>query len=284
MSNLISENMSKLSGYNWLDILGIANILDKAYIKNNEGLEYFKNIENNQLIPFFIEDKEVNLNNNLIIYESTQTKAEITSFVYYNTLFFCLIGSDDLIDWIYDAQLFPENIILNNIQCKVHTGFLKQYNSLKSVIFEALNKYMTNRTQFKVVFICHSLGILGELAAIDIKNFNSTIIIDNISFGAPRVGNKDFCSVCNLTFRNNLRFVNNNDMIPSFQFFGGYVHNGTVIIFKENSELSYKDRTIWDDLKNVFLVIFSWIPFFKLTEATDHNLDNYIIKINKLIN
>ncbi len=274
--------------YNFLDIFALANVLEKAYFKKDKTkiIEYFNNIEKSIEIPSLIETKEETKtkDNMFHYYESNETKAEVTSVVYCNTLIFLLIGSDDLIDWIYDFQLNPKKMKINNLECKIHTGFLKQYLSLKSTIFDIFNKYLLYRKSPKVLFVSHSLGILGELAAIDIKNLHPTVIIDNISFGAPRVGNYNFCHICNNTFRINIRIVNNNDIVPSFQFFNGYKHNGTVIILKKNKKISFKDRSHLTDIRYISTVFFSWMPCIrKITYFKDHELESYITRLKNLL-
>jgi hypothetical protein len=275
---LINYNSASYQRYKWYDLLEFAKILNETYNKNQNDIINYLN--NTKYFTTQITD--------VFFYEAPDTKADFMSFINNDILYLCFIGSDDIIDWFYDFQLWQIKIKLplmptcvEQKYCKIHNGIYKQYQSIQSNILDVYYQSIRLSLKPKIIIFSHSLGILGELAGIDLKNINPNIEIDNISFGAPRIGDKYFVDVCNKVFTTNLRIVNDDDIIPSFQFLQ-YKHSGKVIILEENNKICYKDRNIWNDLKNVILAFFYWIPFFKITVLQDHHLDNYIKIIAKM--
>jgi hypothetical protein len=268
--------INPLVNYKWNDLLEFATILHETYHKNKD--EIINYLNNSKYFTCEVTD--------IVFYEAPNTKADFMSFINNNILYLCFIGSDDIMDWIYDFQLWQIKVKIFNKYCKVHNGIYKQYQSIQSNLIDVYYKYIQkiNKSEItipqKIIIFSHSLGVLGELAGIEFKNINSNIEIDNISFGAPRIGDKHYVNICNNVFTNNLRIINDDDIIPSFQFIK-YKHSGKVIILEENNQICYKDRSFWTDFKNVVLAFFYWIPFFKITVLKDHHLENYIEIINK---
>ena len=105
------------------------------------------------------------------------------------------MGTDSLDDWILtNAMLFKKQIKHPNQADQfelgdgygVHMGFLRSYRSLRRLIFEKIEGNQ------KVIFTGHSLGgALASIAAVDYKVIFPDSDIRLVTFGAPRVGNKN---------------------------------------------------------------------------------------------
>lgn len=93
---------------------------------------------------------------------------------------------------------------------KVHEGFLRAYDTLRSKVFAGLSA-LHRHGDYYFLATGHSLGgALSMLAAADpgLRQFRPT----SISFGAPRVGNDAFASL--LGPQVSKRLVNKNDIVP----------------------------------------------------------------------
>lgn len=152
-----------------------------------------------------------------------------------DTVLICFRGSDDMADWLANAS--AKKIRSTYHVGLVHTGFLRTSAVVENDVFG----YLSNHLGKKLVVTGHSLGAaMAVLFAA--HGFSSPDAI--ITFGAPRVGNKEFA----LNFNNrygdrSLRFVNNNDAVTRMPWkVQGYEHVWRQQYFdaKGNLHLDYR--------------------------------------------
>ena len=135
-------------------------------------------------------------------------------------------GSSDILDWLRDFMI--HRISYSGCQdCKVHSGFLKAYNPLKDEMLRKVNTLYQEHPK-KVLVTGHSLGgAMATLAAADLVNARYTV--DLITFGAPRVGNKEFAQYVDRIVKGlNLRVTYKNDIVTVVPNIG-YRHAGQEI-------------------------------------------------------
>lgn len=131
-----------------------------------------------------------------ILENKIEHKGELVILGYnsqYRSAFIGFRGSSNIQNWISNIQIIFTHPY-NDTSIAVSDGFFKLYDSLKEDIFTNLlavsNKYDTS----DVIITGHSLGgALATLCAFDILYHNIEYNIKfHITFGSPRVGNRNF--------------------------------------------------------------------------------------------
>ncbi len=146
-------------------------------------------------------------------------------------------GTDSDIDWLDDIEVLQHHYSLAPDYGKVHDGFFKLYQSLRTDVFSLLGAAEFAGID-KLFITGHSLGCgLSTLAVPDILNNIQQFSFDSIehyNYASPRVGNPDFTNTYNgngvLTFR----VVNTCDVVPTVPLAALellYKHIGTPIDF-----------------------------------------------------
>ena len=148
-----------------------------------------------------------------------------------NSILVAFRGSQELRDWLTDANIIRVNMDLHNVpdneRPKVHWGILRQFRSVEDKITDYIDKTIEEDKNIKnIIYTGHSLG--GGLATIALMNFShkyTNLKHLCVTFGAPRVGNKDF----RIRFEKNCafskRYVNYFDPVPSLPFSLRYSHS-----------------------------------------------------------
>lgn len=296
--------------YSWKDLKEIGIIANKSYTffdNVHETTEFFDKIEENvniecllnkdkskQSIDLEVLPNDVGEFSKKVKYiKCKNTNAECFIFTYYESLIISFVGTNSITDWEYDFKLDKERIFLNGKFCDIHRGFYEEYYSIKDDILTLCKGYCNNNLKPHVLIIGHSLGVIGQLCGFDISNFSSDnvtdIALDFISFGAPCVGNSDFVKLVDNIYDNNIRLVNNEDLVPVFLELCGYEHSGNIIMFKDNDNnindnVIYEKNNTWSNLQNIFFgIIKNWIPFFGINIILHHLMDDYIYRIEEHI-
>jgi predicted lipase len=141
-------------------------------------------------------------------------------------------SKNDILSDLYVTKRKFRDIISKNKNkyknLKVHSGFLKQYNSLKFMLIQTIFKHMQSvqntiiinnelniNLPLRLIFTSHSLGAaVSVLLSTLLKHiFSDKIYIVNYLFGCPKVGNSDFSNLYNDTIDETYRYVNKNDII-----------------------------------------------------------------------
>lgn len=151
-------------------------------------------------------------------------------------------GSESSIDWNmnFDTKQerveFDQEVIKEEIAAKreqiypyesgkdsgalMHSGFAQAYLSVRSQIHD----YLKTHEITSVGLTGHSLGgALATLGAVDVQyNFNQ-MAIEVYTFGAPKVGNKQFSESFNRRVSNSFQIVHGMDIVPALpRWWQGY--------------------------------------------------------------
>lgn len=116
--------------------------------------------------------------------------------------------------WTYHNERTSPN---KETEIKVHTGFLKLYFTIRSLLLAEIIQYKSK----KIIISGHSLGgALGTLLAFDLAiNFPKLAEKTRlITYGSPRVGNPYFVNLFNEFYpgrKKNLRIFNQGDLVPA---------------------------------------------------------------------
>ena len=212
-----------------LDVVTIAEIAKLSYCDENEFrgsiLNYLPNtinldISNN--VDFFDAQNDYSIDAQLYAIEINNNCE--------NTIIFSIRGTsskhDILSDLYVSKKKFGDILMSKNKtnkkykNIKVHSGFLKQYNSLKFFVIQKIIKYIQSDNNakskpIKIIFTSHSLGAaVSVLLSTLLKYiFGNKVYIINYLFGCPKIGNSGFVNLYNDTIDETYRYVNNNDII-----------------------------------------------------------------------
>jgi len=151
-------------------------------------------------------------------------------FVGYSTkkkqIYTILRGTNSFINWMDDFDIklinysYPttqNNICIN---CKVHQGFYLYAMSVYNDVYNAIKYIHSTHPTYELIFSAHSLGssvlfialkIQADIYILNNKNNKNNIHI--ITFGSPRLGNKEFAKIISPLI-NNMRFTHNRDIVP----------------------------------------------------------------------
>lgn len=162
--------------------------------------------------------------------------------------------------------------------CIVHKGFQKAFMSLKIELLKVIIEYTTPEIK-EIIFTGHSLG--GAMA-----NFGAYTYINRrenkkegftlpdvslITFGAPRVGNKNFADFMNKpgNLKWNYRVIYGKDPVTGVPFKSwGFVHAGTEIRYnKDDFVTAHKGAPLTDTCDDNTSV-------FSVGDHTKYNLIN----------
>lgn len=216
-----------------LDVINFAEIARLSYSNENE----FKN----DILKYLPKDINIDISNNIDFFDA-QKDYSIDAQIYTielnenheKTIIFSVRGTSSKKDILSDIYVYKRkfgDILMskNNSNkykyknIKVHSGFLKQYNSLKFFVIQKIIKCMqinnignnvTNKP-IKIIFTSHSLGAaVSVLLSTLLKYiFGNKVYVINYLFGCPKIGNSGFVNLYNDIIDETYRYVNKNDMI-----------------------------------------------------------------------
>ena len=153
---------------------------------------------------------------------------------------------------------------------KIHVGFKGEINKLWPTIEKAVSGieslYITG----------HSLG--AAMATIASGRMQSKVLA-LITFGSPRVGNKEYVNSLKVT---HYRVQNNYDDVTKVPFIlMGFTHHGTHMYL--NYYGAFRNLTPWQQIKDMVRSrVKAYTKGQKFLGAYDHMMDNYIAKLGKL--
>lgn len=204
-----------------------------------------------------------------------------------NSILIAFRGSQELRDWLTDANIIRVNMDLHNVpdneRPKAHWGILRQFRSVEDKITDYIDKTIEEDKNIKnIIYTGHSLG--GGLATIALMNFShkyTNLKHLCVTFGAPRVGNKDF----RIRFEKNCafskRYVNYFDPVPSLPFSLRYSHSCPSDHINVNI-IEHMETGIGR---------FFWILWYKLAHwfgaqynpVNDHSIGDYYKKLSSIL-
>ena len=127
-------------------------------------------------------------------------------------------GTESLRDVRIDLSIWPRK----SGDGRIHRGFLRQWDSLKTSVIQELERPGTTKT---IYVMGHSLGgAVATIGALDIqKTFpNNRVVV--WTFGSPRVGNAAFVQDFRNHIKQSVRVVRKPDPIPLVPPFPYYKH------------------------------------------------------------
>lgn len=136
-------------------------------------------------------------------------------------------GTEDMADWMVDASVLRTDYTLQTEELsipagRVHTGFLRRWEAIRPLVFEALGP-----KPYPLTVTGHSLGgAMAALCAIELDARKWPLRV--FTFGAPRIGNSDFVKFLNQNLRDYTRVENWGDPVPWVPTYTrGWRHAGT---------------------------------------------------------
>jgi hypothetical protein len=184
-------------------------------------------------------------------------------------IFLCFKGSSNIKDWKTNLDKSLVTNIIDYDIYSLHKGYLNRYVSISNKIY----KYLDNKTYTNIYICGHSLG--GALATIccfdlitkNIIQYNNTYCI---TFGAPRIGDKNFSKIYNKYKIKTYRIVLSGDLVPKLPLDGNYIHTTSSYYFK-NNKVYNKPNKIYIAVKRFFTNICDVDYSLK-----NHTMDKYI--------
>ncbi|XP_046845589.1 lipase-like [Xenia sp. Carnegie-2017] len=141
-------------------------------------------------------------------------KNDIQGFVKYqgNTIVVSFRGTDDINDWFRNINILRKKY-RGCKNCKVHTGFSNIYYSVQQQMFSKVKALSHVHSNSTVLVTGQSLGgALATFAAVDLAK--AGYHVDLITYGSPRLGNKEFSEYVDNTLNGlNLRVTFKNDYV-----------------------------------------------------------------------
>ncbi|CAB4004099.1 mastigoneme [Paramuricea clavata] len=141
---------------------------------------------------------------------------KVHGFVKYKgkTIIVSFRGTVDTKGWINNAK-FLKRDYQSCKGCKVHTGFSTFYNSVQMQLLAKVSAFSHAHPNSKVIVTGHSLGgALATLAAVELAKAGYNT--DLITYGSPRVGNKQFSEYVDKTMNGlNLRVTYKKDIVTA---------------------------------------------------------------------
>lgn len=277
------------------ELIKIARLTNLSYKENNEMIEMYKNINDN--IPVHDDCACVlsNLNKCPEYCEGDDNDCEFYSCIdKKNNIIIIFRGTESLRDILSDLNATRTKMVIPNIRGKdfpyVHSGFYRQFNSIRTKLDKILNEYITNKGYFNrknITFCGHSLG--GALATIaslyyynKFKYYN--ISINCITLGSPRVGGNNFCRLFNNSINISYRFVNKNDIVTMIPTRWRFKHVKGLKWFDDNELKSKMESRFWNSVKSSCINWFGNSNPNSSSFIDDHSCNLYLKKIEQIMN
>lgn len=152
-------------------------------------------------------------------------------------------GTTSIKDWSIDFQIWRTKVdYLENT--KVHSGFIKAYDSVRLDIHTEIAKHQVDKEIRKIICTGHSLfGAIATICALDCA-IQYDIPVFCVTFGSPRVGSKAFVNLFNNYVEVSYRCVRHKDPISftplpiRFKHVKGGIHFGNFLKHVGSESLS----------------------------------------------
>lgn len=211
-------------------------------------------------------------------FESPETGCQGIVFRDESRIVVCFRGSDSLTDWRMNLSMS-----LNNYPCTsdkmVHEGFLVQWLAVKQAVLAHIEEIMQVAEMKTVVFTGHSAGAAqGTIACSDLCDYfkGKEMGLELVTFGSPRVGNREFSEDIMFKVEKCTRIVLDRDVVTQAPLkVLGYEHVGKTIQIRDDTILE-KEPTWLESLH--WLLI--GMPYIDLG-ARDHMPWNYVNEISR---
>lgn len=194
-----------------------------------------------------------------------------------DVLYVVFRGTSSTKDVISDLDAAQQEYDKASEHVKVHRGFLKQFQSVKRSIEFYIKGVLHELSA--IVFTGHSLG--GALATLAACYFSKTIPSQTvqykcITFGSPRVGNKNFLELYNSCNMQSVRIFNREDIVSMFPASRCYVHVSDGYCLNTSSKYEYcKTDSSW------YSRLLCTLKFIFFRTIRSHSIDEYISRLKE---
>jgi len=188
-------------------------------------------------------------------------------------IYICFKGSSNLKDWKTNLDKSLITNLHNYDIYSIHKGYYTRYISISKKIHCYLKK-----KDYDELFVCgHSLG--GALATICCFDLVINNIVNNkkiscITFGTPRIGDKNFSKIYNYYNIETYRIVLSGDPVPKLPLDGNYIHS-TSSYYLKNNKIYNKPNKIYVAYKRLLTNICDVDYSLK-----NHTMEKYIETLN----
>eukprot|EP00899_Mesostigma_viride_P012106 jgi/Mesvir1/20897/Mv07971-RA.1 len=187
----------------------------------------------------------------------------------------------------------------DEMEPKVHFGFLRAFDSVKPAIFRLLRGILstldyrgTRGRPWHLYITGHSLGgALATLCAWEVRK--SAKMRERISamtmynYGSPRVGDQCFADAYDSAVPDSWRIVNEMDVIPRVPRLLGFKHVGQVVSLNQNGQLDWTSLCTSDMIGEVtpegLLNNLSGREIKAIEDLTSLDLDRVKVALDKLV-
>lgn len=191
-------------------------------------------------------------------------------------IYICFRGSSNLKDWKTNLDKALITNQYNYDMYSIHKGYYKRYMAISGKIHDYLKK-----KEFEELYVCgHSLG--GALASICcfelvINNIVNHKKISCITFGSPRIGDKNLSNIYNNYNIKTYRMVLAGDPVPKLPLDGNYIHL-TSSYYLKNNKIYNKPNRLYIAVKRLLTNICDVDYSLK-----NHTMEQYIETLNQHI-
>mgnify|MGYP001296665201 CR=1 FL=1 len=199
------------------------NLAQASYKVSNVNEWYCNTCESSIILTNVVENKGVR------VLQGYDVKLD--------TLFISYRGSSNIETWINNIQV-KKISPYDDINIEIEKGFYKEYTSIKSDVINNLMQLSQTYNTTKIFLTGHSAGgALATLTAFDIlSTYTNYELKYLITFGSPRVGNRDFSYSFNNYSFISYRVTHYYDMVPHLpEEFLGFLHIFNEIWYNENN-------------------------------------------------
>jgi hypothetical protein len=216
------------------------------------------------------------VNHNFIYQEKTEELYGLTKLVEASrTLFVSFRGSTNLQDFVnnLDFRLVPLDTPQSKV--RIHAGFHRRFRLIEASLKEAVHA-QSDRFD-RIIVTGHSLGgALASIASVYLANMVQKNVYC-VSFGSPRVGNREFVDLFRKSVSGSRRFVNSGDPVPSIPMEAFYEHATPAIVLTElKSQLERSEVFGIDRIREAILNL----ELDKI--RVNHDIQAYIKRLSSL--
>jgi hypothetical protein len=183
-------------------------------------------------------------------------------------------GTNTMQDIISDLNVRLVYLSDNKEKIQIHKGFYDQFVSIEPQI----TRLIENQDTQNLYISGHSLGAgIAQIAAAFYGEKNKEVSLCTI--GCPRTGNDAFVKWLTQNIKNNIRIVNQEDIIPTIPIRPIWAHTNSILLKNNEYKLFPKEKkgiTRWLRLLNTLSSNIDYDSPIK-----SHNCDNYIYNLSQ---
>ncbi|MEN8262105.1 MAG: lipase family protein [Nitrospirota bacterium] len=186
-------------------------------------------------------------------------------------------GTDEMSDWMDNANIFPENVLFGDF----HRGFWKSVLDVWDGLYSRYDKLRVIKKR-PLFLTGHSLG--GAMATIAAaKLIHMDLPFTSVyTFGQPRTMSRDTSRIFNVEAKSRFyRFQNNNDLVTRVPARAmGYSHVGSYMYISEEKTL-HNDPGFWFRFLDYFDGALNAATKKGIDGIEDHKMKKYLSAVRK---